>query len=259
MPPAASMRRRIESVQGSAPNTPTRRGSSRMSTPISRGAVEQMQKVGGRAADGRHLEIFHHHDLPVGIAAGDGNHRRPQRLGAVMGPQSSREQAVAVSVLNNVAAAQAARRERPHHGVGPDADVVLRVGDHNRLARGPARSVQPDHFFQGAGEQAERIAVAQVRLHRERKAGQVVQRPDVFRRDVPLIHPPAVEFNVLVGTANGSPQAAQLQVPHLRNRQVVRRAGRMNLAESSSEIRSWLVRLSRRNSMLSESPPGSTD
>ena len=145
-----------------------------------------------------------------------------------MGPQSSGEQAVAISVLNDVAAAQAARRERPHHGVGPDAEVLLRVGDHNRLARGPAGSVQPDHLFQGAGEQAERIAVAQVSLHRERQAGHIVQCPHIFRRDVSLIHPLAVEFNVLVSTANGSPEPAQLQVPHLRNRHVIRRAGRMN-------------------------------
>ncbi len=77
-----------------------------------RGAVEQVQEVDWGAADGRDAEILHDHDLPVGVAAGNGDDRGAQRLGAVVRAQAAGEQAVAVGVLHDVAAVQAAGRER---------------------------------------------------------------------------------------------------------------------------------------------------
>ena len=52
--------------------------------------VDDVQEVAGRAADGRGTEILHHHQLPLGVAAGNGNDRGAQRLGAVMRRPSRR-------------------------------------------------------------------------------------------------------------------------------------------------------------------------
>ncbi len=89
---------------------PTRSGSSRMSTPSSPRALDQVQEVARRAADGRDAEILHDHDLPVGVAAGDGDDGRAERLGAVMRAQPAGEQPVAVGVLDDVAAGAGRRR-----------------------------------------------------------------------------------------------------------------------------------------------------
>ena len=43
--------------------------------------VDDVQKIAGRAANRRDTEILHHHQLPLGVAAGNGDDRRPQRLG----------------------------------------------------------------------------------------------------------------------------------------------------------------------------------
>ena len=37
------------------------------------GAFDDVQEIAWRAADGRDAEILHEHDLPVGVAAGDGD------------------------------------------------------------------------------------------------------------------------------------------------------------------------------------------
>ena len=110
-----------------------------------------------------------------------GNDRRAERLRAVMRAQPAGEQAVAVGVLNDVARVQAARREAAHHHVCPHANVLLGVGDDDGFAGGAGRGVQAHDVPHRAGKQPERIGVAQIRLHRERQPGDVVQRPHVGR------------------------------------------------------------------------------
>ena len=160
------MRWRMDSVHGSAPKMPARSGSSRMSMPISRGALDEVQKIGGRAAHGRDAEVFHEHDLPVGVAARSRNHRSAQALGAVVRAQAAGKEAVAVGDLNDVAAMQAAAGQAADDRRGPDVHIFLRVGDDDRLAGGSAGCVQADHVLHGAGEEAEGISVAQIALLR---------------------------------------------------------------------------------------------
>jgi hypothetical protein len=133
-------------------------------------------------------EILHHHQLPRRVAAGNRDDRRAQRLRAVMRAQSAGEQAVAVGVLDDIARVQAARRKAAHHHVGPDLHVLLRVGDDDGLAGRAGRGVQAHDVLHRAGEQAEGIGVAQIRLHRERQLGDVVERAHVLRRPGRVIH-----------------------------------------------------------------------
>ena len=69
---------------GLGPENADAQGQLAQSMPVSRPAVDQVQKIAGRAADGGDAEILHDHDLPVGVAAGGGDHRGPQRFGAVV-------------------------------------------------------------------------------------------------------------------------------------------------------------------------------
>ena len=86
--------------------------------------------------------------------------------------------------------------------LGPDVDVLLGVGDHDRLAGRAAGGVQAHDLLHRAGEQAEGIGVAQVGLDRERQLGDVRQRSDRVRRQAALVHALAEERHVLVGAGH---------------------------------------------------------
>ena len=58
-----------------------------------------------------------------------------------MGSQSAGEQAVAVGILDNVAAVQAGAGEGADHRFLPDLDIFFRVGDDDRFPRGAGGSV----------------------------------------------------------------------------------------------------------------------
>jgi hypothetical protein len=107
----------------------------------------------------------------------------------------------------------------PEHDVGPDLHVGLGVGHDDRFAGRSARSVQPHHVAHRAGEQAERIGVAEVRLAREREPGDVVDAANVRGRKAPLVHAAAVQGHAGVGPFD------DLLEPQLGRRQEVGLAG----------------------------------
>ncbi len=191
------------------------------------GALGHVQKVTGGAADGRDAEVAHDHDLAVGVAAGDGNHRRAQPFGPVMRAQAAGEQPVAVSVLNDVAVVQAADGEAAHHHGGPHIDVLLRVGHHDRLAGGAAGGVQAHDLLHRAGEQAEGVGVAQIGLDGERQPRDIVERAHVIGPQMVLVHPRPVQRNALPGAGDDAPEAAQLQLAQQLRRHEVGRADRV--------------------------------
>jgi len=67
-------------------------------------------------------------------------------------------------------------------------EVVLRVCDNDRFARGAAGSVQAHHLPHRAGEQAEWIGIAQIGLYRKRQFGGIGEGMDVFGGHFPLVH-----------------------------------------------------------------------
>ena len=186
-----------------------------------------MDEVARRAADGRDFEVLHQHDLPLGVASRDGNHRRPQRFRAVVSPQAAGEQTVAVSVLHDVAVRDAAGRQAAHHRVGPHVHVFLGVRHHDGLARGAAGGVQPHHLRHGAGKQTEWVRVAQIRLHGERQFDDVFQAAYVGGCQAALAQPRPEQFHVVESALDYAPEPIQLERSHLSRWQIVRCAGRV--------------------------------
>ena len=103
---------------------------------------------------------------------------------------------------------QAAGGEGADHDAGPDLQILLGVGDDDGLAGGAAGGVQADHLLHRAGEQAERIGVAQVGLDGERQVRDVVERAQVGRGEAALLHALAEQLHVVVGRAHDGLEAA---------------------------------------------------
>ena len=189
--------------------------------------VDEVEKVGGGAADSGHAEILHHHDLPVGVAAGDGNHSRADALGAIVRAQPTGEESVAVCVLHDVAFVQAAGRQAAHHDRGPNIHVLLGVRDHDGLAGGPAGCVHAHHIAQRGREQAKGISVAQVSLAGERQARDIVERLDVSRGQLAALHALAKQFYAFRRVGHDGLHPIELQLAQKRHGHEIGRAGRM--------------------------------
>jgi hypothetical protein len=191
------------------------------------GAVDEVEEVGRRAADGGHAEILHHHDLPVGVAARDGNDGGAEAFRAVVGAEAAGEQAIAVGVLDDVARVQAAGGEAAHHDLGPHRHVVLGVGHDDGLAGGAAGGVHAHDVPQRGGEEPEGVGVAQVGLGGEGQLGQVGERLDVCRRQFACLQALAEKLDALVGMADDALQPVELQLAQKRRGNEVGRAGWM--------------------------------
>ncbi len=155
--------------------------------PLGSGLLGQVERVGGGAGQHGGAKILHDHDLTLGVAAGDRDHRGPQLLGAVMGPQAAGKQAVAVGIMDDVTPMGAGRHKGAGHQVGPGADILLGVAHHGRLAGGAARCVNPDDLFQRRSKQAIGVGVAHILLGGERQPLQVVQTGDILRLHAGLV------------------------------------------------------------------------
>ena len=86
--------------------------------------LRQVERVGGRAAEHRAAEVLEGDELALREAARHRNDRGPDGLRPVVEAEPACEQAVPVSVLHDVARADAARPERPPHYLGPDVKVA---------------------------------------------------------------------------------------------------------------------------------------
>ena len=144
-----------------------------------------------------------------------------------MGAQTAGEEAVAVGVLKNVAAVHATGHEGPDHDLAPDVQIRLRVRDYDRLAGGSGRGVEPNDLLHRAGEQAEGVRVAQVRLDREGHLGEIFERPDRSRRQAALVHSLTKERDAIVYARHDRLQSLQLQRDQLLAGHEVRRTDRV--------------------------------
>ena len=102
-------------LQGSAPKMPTRSFSWSGSTPTSRHGLGQVQGIGGGGQEHGRAEVLHDDDLALGVAAGDRDDRGAEAFGAVVRAEAAGEQAVAVGVVDHVAAGHPG----PWPGTGP--------------------------------------------------------------------------------------------------------------------------------------------
>jgi hypothetical protein len=121
------------------------------------------------------------------------------------------EEPVAVGDVEDVVGAPAGARERARVDVGESLDVPGGVRHDGGLAAGPRRGVHADGLLERHGERPERIGVAELPLHGERKVldGGVERDPGelltpVGRRraqEAPeqLAQPPPLERSPLAG------------------------------------------------------------
>ena len=112
MSKAASISARIALVQGSAPKMPNFSDDWRGSRPVAE-LIENRQHVARGDRDDVGLEIGDQLHLPLVMPPEIGTTVQPEPLGAVMRPEAASEQAIAVGVVHDHAAAPpAARIER---------------------------------------------------------------------------------------------------------------------------------------------------
>lgn len=72
------------------------------------GPLDEMNKIAWSAAYGCNAKILHDHDLPVGVAPGNGNNGCAQSFGAIVSAKAAREKPIPICVLNNIALVKAA-------------------------------------------------------------------------------------------------------------------------------------------------------
>ncbi len=150
-------------------------------------------------------------DLALGHAARHRHHGAAEPLGAVMGAQAAREQAVAVDDVHQIARAPAGGPDRARADFGPDFDVGPGVADHGRLTGGAGRGVDAQDLRAGHGEHPERVMPTQVVLGREREFPEVSKPAQVVRMDARPIERRPVMGNPLVDPAQRRLEAAELQ------------------------------------------------
>ncbi len=232
------------------------------------GTVDQVQKISWSAAYGRHPKVFHQHNLPVGVAAGCGDDRRPQSFSAVMSAEAAGEEAITIGNLNDVSLMQAAAGETANQHRGPYVHVFLGIRDHNGFAGGSAGDVETDNVLHGAGKKSERVSVAQIALDRERQLGDVVQRANILRNEPAIIHARLEELDMLRGARNHRLHPLQLEIAEQRNRGVIRHAGGMTGGSARFQNRIhfpalWIARrpnsLWQKSSAPKKHPSGAVD
>jgi len=99
-----------------------------------------------------------------------------------MSAQSAGEQAVAVSVVNDVVLGEARGHKTAPHELRPGVDVALRVADHGGCAGCAGRGVQAHDIAHRRGKKPEGIIVPQILLGGERKTLQIIEGFKALRR-----------------------------------------------------------------------------
>ena len=165
---------------------------------LAAGDIHDPEKITGGAGDNGNAEILHQHQLLFGVASADRQHGAAAFLAAVMKTESSREQPVAVCHLQHVFIGDAVHRKTSRGRLGPDFDVACRVGDADWLAGSAGRTVEPDNLLHRRRGEPKRIFVPEIRLHHERKLGDILERDYVAGLYTLLIAPPAEKRNALV-------------------------------------------------------------
>ena len=173
--------------------------------------VEDRQHVARRHRDDVGPEIVDELHLPLGHAAGDRHHGAAELLGAVVYAEPAGEEAIAIGIVDDHAGAAAGRADRARHHLRPGVDIGLRVADDDRLARRAGGGVYAHQLLARHGEHVEGIVVAKVRLHGERKFGEIGELAKVGRMHAGLVEGLAIMRDVVVGVLQRPGQALLLQ------------------------------------------------
>ena len=107
------------------------------------------------------------------------------------------KQSVAERNLHQLVTRQPPRTQKARTQIRPQFQVVLRVAHKRRLARRPARRVNPRQLPPRHRKKSERIVLPEILLGRERQPLQIIHRPDLIRRDILFRKFPPVKGNLL--------------------------------------------------------------
>jgi hypothetical protein len=172
----------------------------------------QVGGVGGGADEHGGAEVLHHHDLPLRVAAGHGDHHRAETRSSLMQAETAREQAVTVSHLDDVVRSAAAGRQAARHHFRPDLHVVRGIAGDDGLAGGAGGAMDADDVPLGSGQQPEGILVPQVRLLGKWQIADIVYRFDVAGLNPDGVPARPVEGDVLVHALHGAAEPLPLEL-----------------------------------------------
>ena len=134
-----------------------------------------------------------------------------------MCPQTASEQTVTIGNVHLVTTAATCSADGPRHHVSPGVDVILGVADHRRFAGSAAGGMQTHDLIHWNGKHAIGVVVAQVTLHREREARQIIKAAQVIRMDTQLIKFLSVDRHVVVCVGEAPAKAVKLMLAQFIN------------------------------------------
>ena len=158
----------------------------------------EVHGIAGRGDERRRAEVLQEHDLPLGVARGDGNDRRTQLLHAVMQTESARKQTVAERDVEDVLVRRPRHHENARDAGRPIVQILAGIAADDGLARRARRGVQADNLLHRHGKKTERIMVSQIVLGRVRNIFDVFERPDMLGSESDLIEPLLIHGHALV-------------------------------------------------------------
>src|SRR5579863_2658265 len=185
-------------------------------------SIQDRQHVTGRDHDHVGPEVGNELYLPLGHAAGHRHDGASEAFSAVVGTEAACEQTVPVRHVNHHAGPSARGANRAGHDSGPHLNVSPGIADDDWLPRRTRRSVDPGNLFSRDGEEAERIIVAEVLLHRERELRQVPQIVQIGWVNARRIEGAAVVWHVLVRVVQRPGEPCPLQGLYLVARGALR-------------------------------------
>ena len=169
------------------------------------------ERVGRQDVGDRGPEVLGQLDLAARVAGTGRDGHAAQTLGTEVDPQAAGEQTVTGHVLEHVVTAHAYHIEAAGHQVGPAVDVVLRMADGHRTARGTTGAVHAHDLAARYAQEPRGILVPQILLGGEGDAPDVVQRRDALGRHTGFIQTAAIEL-ALAHMGHGGLEARQLGV-----------------------------------------------
>ena len=129
----------------------------------------KQQRIAGRARDDGGMQVLHHLQLLFGIAGAHRDGHGAQALAAQLEADAGSPQAITRGNLDAVGVRDARRLVAAREHGGPIVDILLRVGDDDRGARGARGAVDADDLLVRHRLQSQRVCLAQIRFFRERQ------------------------------------------------------------------------------------------
>ena len=129
----------------------------------------KQQRIAGRARDDGGAQVLHHLQLLFSVTGTHGDGHGAQALATQLEADAGSPQAITRGNVDTVGVRDARRLVAAREHGGPIVDVLLRVGDDDRRARGARGAMDADDFLVRNRLQSQRVCLAQIGLFRERQ------------------------------------------------------------------------------------------